>query len=247
MKLYKYINLNSKYGKENATAILERNEIYAADYRELNDPFEFSFYRTRPNQNGASPTATRLVNAIMKFSKGVISLSATNSDLLLWSHYAAGHTGVCVEFEMEKDHLLKTATKINYQENMPEIDDNDPDNFVFTKCIDWKYEAEFRVVKDKGAKKYHKIKPSCITGVYFGVRAIVKTHGWILEACQERNIPCFEAFRIARKYRVEFRQLDKIDDFASFKKYQAAKKLVADIVSGRRQSKIDRKNFPKKK
>jgi hypothetical protein len=37
---------------------------------------------------------------------GVYCLSAINDDILMWSHYAEGHRGMCLEFDTTKNVLL---------------------------------------------------------------------------------------------------------------------------------------------
>jgi len=44
----------------------------------------------------------RLQNSIN--GVGVLFLSATDRNVLLWSHYAAGHTGLCLKF-IATDHM----------------------------------------------------------------------------------------------------------------------------------------------
>lgn len=74
--------------------------------------------------------------------------------ILLWSHYADGHKGFCVEFDSTTIPLNLTH-RIVYTEVYPEADFpllNDLQMLVFllTKSYRWKYEQEFRsiIVKD---------------------------------------------------------------------------------------------------
>jgi hypothetical protein len=117
---------------------------------------------------------TRLQDTVN--SVGVLSLSATDRNILLWSHYAAGHTGLCLKFEAA-DHtpFFGRALPVTYMASYPEISvvssaSEHVDAFLLTKAIDWAYEKEYRIIDhDYGAgdKKY----PSeLLLGVIFGAR-----------------------------------------------------------------------------
>ena len=84
---------------------------------------------------------------------GVLSLSATDSNILLWSHYAAGHTGLCLKFLTSNNTpFFGLAQKVEYMPNYPEVDllNSSPveqfQAFLLTKAIDWKYEEEWRII-----------------------------------------------------------------------------------------------------
>ena len=91
---------------------------------------------------------------------GVLSLSATSDEELLWAHYADGCRGVCVEFDPNKG-LFLMAQEVQYSDATPAINriKDDPKDFltkaVFTKRTLWKYEREWRVIArwDDGFRK----------------------------------------------------------------------------------------------
>ena len=73
---------------------------------------------------------------------------------LMWGHYAASHTGVCLEFDARRNPL-PAATKVEYQTTYPARDlptiGYEP---LVTKSIDWSYEAEWRLIaEERGATK----------------------------------------------------------------------------------------------
>ena len=107
---------------------------------------------------------------------GVLSLSATDRNILLWSHYAAGHTGLCLKFEAtDQTPFFSRALPINYMPSHPEIGilslpDKQVDAFLLTKAIDWGYEEEYRII-DHVSGAGDKIFPSeHLVGVIFGAR-----------------------------------------------------------------------------
>ncbi len=68
---------------------------------------------------------------------------------LMWSHYAKGHTGVCLQFS-KSNPVFATAQKIIYTEKLPYYRiDGGPDEAQFmllTKSDEWKYKSEYRII-----------------------------------------------------------------------------------------------------
>ncbi len=106
---------------------------------------------------------------------GVLSLSATCSSILMWSHYAADHRGMCVELNVPVTDALHEVT---YSVEMPQYTLHDlfvdPDALAVlrllftTKHADWQYEKEYRVVLDRGGL-LHDV-PGPVTAVILGLR-----------------------------------------------------------------------------
>ena len=82
---------------------------------------------------------------------GVLSLSESLTENLLWSHYAAGHRGIAIEFDASVG-LFVTAQQVLYDSTEPVInriaDDGNAvlEKSVLTKSVDWQYEREWRVI-----------------------------------------------------------------------------------------------------
>ena len=89
-------------------------------------------------------------------SLGVSCFCQNADNLLMWSHYADRHKGICLKFDMFKDKtFFEISIKIDYPERYPGFDylalreDNNAlvQLLVGTKSLDWKYENEIRVAK----------------------------------------------------------------------------------------------------
>lgn len=126
--------------------------------------------------------------------RGVLSFSATWQSILMWSHYADEHRGLCLEFDTtelphdrlapvryDSDRAVKSsdihAWKIGGDEGAAK---RAFDTHFYSKAPDWRYEQEWR---DIGAKP-GECGDYRITGIYFGFRcdyavkvAIVKMLG----------------------------------------------------------------------
>jgi hypothetical protein len=91
---------------------------------------------------------------------GVLCFCKAYDNFLLWSHYAAKHTGVCIEFDMQvvmqelKNRVL--LNKVNYFKKVPtckimvvnhakDINDASFKKLLFSKHNRWKYEEEYRI------------------------------------------------------------------------------------------------------
>jgi len=110
---------------------------------------------------------------------GVVSFSSCNDDLLMWSHYAGGHNGICIEFRCtHQEHLdfFGQVQQVRYSDQLPTV------NFyttpvlhtsvalILTKARHWSYEQEWRmVVPDaKRLSNYVDLPPGIISAVYLG-------------------------------------------------------------------------------
>ena len=68
-------------------------------------------------------------------------------NLLMWSHYADGHKGICIEFNTN-NKVIGTAYRVEYRNEYPVWKLYDPDRmrYLLTKADVWKYEKEYRLI-----------------------------------------------------------------------------------------------------
>jgi hypothetical protein len=107
---------------------------------------------------------------------GVYCLSEKREDILMWSHYADAHYGLCLEFNAWPGSLFWEAYKVSYQRGYPIVNVMDIGNpealrlIVLTKSVHWEYEQEWRIVQleyDRGSG-YRSFSPDLLTGVILG-------------------------------------------------------------------------------
>jgi len=106
-------------------------------------------------------------------------------EILMWSHYANNHKGVCLEFEIFDEEIIKgQLLDINYDDNISSIDTVERlplghlslnitanGKFLKTKFKNWSYEQELRTyVLDEDVNSNGKAKPFLgrLTAIYFG-------------------------------------------------------------------------------
>lgn len=112
---------------------------------------------------------------------GVLSLSATWSSALMWSHYADEHRGICIEYDtteqahpmlMPVNYRAPRAIKTSDLWRWKARDDDDAkarvmQTYFYSKSGEWKYEKEWRDRRDESGT--HGV-PFRITAIHFGMR-----------------------------------------------------------------------------
>lgn len=114
------------------------------------------------------------------------SLSETYDNVLLWSHYAASHTGFVLAIDIDEND--RHVQKVTYQDNLPEFDidwyfsfketnDTGSQNVAYLlkdlsiKSQSWAYEREWRACR-KG-RGYYRFLPEQVKAIYFGLNCHV--------------------------------------------------------------------------
>ena len=200
MLLYKYRALSNP---ESALDILLNQRLYCSYYSELNDPFEGLFIETIPfplerilplSFLGFTPpdklNLTKSVDDLPWDSKDQIricSLSASSSNILLWSHYAEGHKGIAIELDVsgleEMIHKVRYTDELaNYSSEL--IPFPSTKELFTSKTKHWKYESEYRVLYEGN---YFNISGR-ITRILMGSR-ITPMHIKLLEKICQPEVP----------------------------------------------------------
>ena len=143
--------------------------------RELEEGIDKEVSRRQHEQPGVIHSEARQAIARVLAKTGVYSLSATNKHILMWSHYADDHKGVCLEFSLGSAPALRDrATKVTYKEELPCMsffDPKLPGVLMTTKSDAWSYEQEWRIVfpepEGPGLKS---IPDGALSGVILGCR-----------------------------------------------------------------------------
>src|SRR5688572_21539252 len=115
---------------------------------------------------------------VARFDHGVCCLTEICDDILMWSHYAAQHTGVCIGIRPDRI-ASKLFRPVEYSEVVPLLDAweyirGSAGTFVklgLTKASHWSYEKEWRTVDRAGPKQY----PGCVDRIVIGARATGQT------------------------------------------------------------------------
>lgn len=124
-------------------------------------------------------------------NKGVLSLSTKNDNILMWSHYTYNHKGVCFGFEFTEPVFLNQK-RVRYQTHYDDIwgwlhtDEEIIQRILYSKAIDWQYEDEYRIIRDKvGVERFH---PSSLKEVIFGSMMEEKDKNEIISECEKYGL-----------------------------------------------------------
>ena len=144
MRLYHFVS------PEHGLDDLKKKRVKISLINKLNDPFELQAGFTKPNEE--------IRNDFSKFKSkvskdvGIFCCSKRWHNPLLWSHYAARHTGIALGLEMpdkkaievkySKDRPLYTSESLSRQSG----NTNYLKKLSRTKFKSWKYEEEVRFV-----------------------------------------------------------------------------------------------------
>lgn len=153
-------------------------------------------------------------------SLGITCFSINPRNLLMWSHYANNHTGICFEFEVLRDFLrLSKALTVNYGTTFPVYDfftssDTEIIQSVLHKYQDWSYEDEKRIIIPDGSNKWYKFEPRALTKILIGSRTSDKQISKLLEIIELRNKAGLPTIRLLKakqhldSYKISFYSLN---------------------------------------
>jgi hypothetical protein len=107
---------------------------------------------------------------------GILCLSATGENILMWSHYGKCHTGICLGFKWSAyTPFFGRAQKVLYSENLPAVDvfnapsDRQVDHIFLTKFVDWNYEKEWRIIEHDAGPGSHVYPCELLRTITFGL------------------------------------------------------------------------------
>ncbi len=133
---------------QHAISNLENKRLKLSTIEDLNDPFDLCPLDT------TDPAVSEAANALtshFRKTTAILCFSRNWDNLLLWSHYGASHTGICLGFDIsEADPGTNYDTDVLYQPNLlqilrPEDLPDVADRFMRTKHERWSYEQEVRM------------------------------------------------------------------------------------------------------
>lgn len=153
---------------------------------------------------------------------GIFSLSCRWNSILMWSHYANCHQGICIGYWLNK--FIKTNEfgkigHVSYSKSYPIIKPRAPKNdekmisnsFIetFTKSEEWTYEDEFRLLKGFFPKvplaheRLFTIPPDFIAEVILGINISDKNKSEIIDLCCKKKIPIYQAKKVSDRFEID--------------------------------------------
>ena len=202
---YKFCPVN-----KNTLAMLIQQQIYFSDIASLNDPLEcplvqedeFLCNTVFAKGSDYEPHILSLVLPCNDKKEHNAQQSNTtlpvNNALLFFSHYAASHTGICIEYQIDKEFLQKHTkmfdTRVRYQETkrIESIED-----LFAVKNKQWAYEDEARFVAFGKEKLYDATEETGvkITRIWFGINTSEEDKDLLYKIMKRRGVQFFAAHK----------------------------------------------------
>ena len=143
---------------------------------------------------------------------GVFCLTESPDNILMWSHYAQNHEGLCFEFNFANtDSALWKARQVIYKKSYPDVNlfrdsaSKQIEANLYTKSSHWSYEKEWRIVNmGKKPDTYSFPKP-LLSGVILGCKMAKKDKEFIRSVIKKNNvaIDIFESKINRRQYKLD--------------------------------------------
>lgn len=133
----------------------------------------------------------------------VCCLSTVPDNILMWTHYADAHSGICLRFrplsqesELVTERLMhfEYALPVQYTDKRPIINvlkrspEESLNYALLTKADFWGYENEWRMIGYRQGPGYRDFPPACLDGVIFGARVSAGTRKIVLERLAKRDV-----------------------------------------------------------
>jgi Protein of unknown function (DUF2971) len=167
----------------------------------MNDAME-GFYNPTEGLRGTEEFR-RVVRRIYdaKNNSGIACFSETNTNELMWAHYADNYAGICIGYDTRSlaGGLSDQArvVRLVYGDTPPPIGEGDALNttsaarkILSHKKANWAYEREWRVLGRNGINEYEDDR--AVTAVYFGSRINSNNRDELLEGLQGLHIDFFD-------------------------------------------------------
>lgn len=246
MLVYKYRGINNELCKNNSNKIferdlktLERNQFWASDIKDLNDPCEaitdtvkvknFLNYigkKVRMKSQDDFKMVEENTDQVLSLEDkmGIYSLSKTFLDELLWAHYSNSHKGFCIEYDL--DILLQNdgsnnlhSYPITYSEHPPKIayfdiilgrQEKMIQKFGFYKSKRWEYEEEHRIITSKIGLNSYNYK--ALKSIYFGLNMDDLKKIEIMNRLKGRGIKYYQIVLKKNSYKFGVEEVKNIND-----------------------------------
>jgi len=228
--LYKYRSIAPSLRESYVRSLLAHQspKIYLSTPSEFNDPFECQPEVLVDSGDPLVAGKSRLevldtVRANLRDQMLVYSMSAINNHILMWSHYANSHRGICLGFAADgRDDIFAFAEPIVYQEALLVFDlrsDRDPiesaKNVALVKGTRWAYEQEWRIALVGRAPDRDRevaFEPATLTEVILGCEISKRDSLAVKVALAIRDSPVtlYQAHRNALKHAIEILPIGQI-------------------------------------
>lgn len=179
--------------------------------------------------NQFTPKLRRIMEEKFDELLGILSLSESPTNLLMWSHYSQNHEGFMIGFDVTHAHFNEKrskkdefgfARKVEYRHKRPNaaLMSMDGAEVFLVKAAEWKYELEWRVMRPLSNASQRiegaglpvflfSFPPECITELTIGARASSTDRQTLIDLAshisENHNIQIYNAILSETEFRVD--------------------------------------------
>jgi Protein of unknown function (DUF2971) len=120
---------------------------------------------------------------------GVVCLTTVRDNILMWSHYAGSHTGICLGYGPTQEAIdFACSYKVRYESVRPQFNlmksmvDQEIFDALITKSKDWEYEKEWRMIDHKIGERKKVYPPKALVEIVFGCSVSKENITTVLDA-----------------------------------------------------------------
>lgn len=187
---------------------LNNNEMSFSPVSFFNDPFDCDYLFQVTSKNINDNDKLKLEQTVNKTKEDekkryrIACLSEDNDSILMWSHYANNHKGVCIEYDFQEliEKFKCDLFPIIYVKRRKKYTPYDLINSsltfqksVFLKADVWSYEKEWRILKcfQNDIMQFGKdtFKPKAI---YLGYKIDEESKERLINICKDNNLECWQ-------------------------------------------------------
>jgi hypothetical protein len=125
---------------------------------------------------------------------GVLCLSKQHDEILMWSHYANFHRGICLQFDASHAYF-ENAHEVRYHAKRPRVNPfrdttiQMMDAALLAKAEQWRYEEEWRLIHYQNGPGVRKFPPEALTGILLGARITQEDERKVKDWVSDRHYP----------------------------------------------------------
>ena len=190
---------------------------------ESQKPYETYFQICKNKGINLNITAEQQIETIQKRWREIVeetkdnvricSFSEKKDSLLMWSHYAHHHQGICVEYDFSEDAANRAFLQPVYYDNklfkLKTMEDLTGISHLIASIVkskDWEYEDEWRLTISQSLNgKTEKVNSPTPKAIYLGPRYSLNNEYKRLQLkriCEENKIPMFQMKIHSTEYKV---------------------------------------------
>jgi hypothetical protein len=190
MQLYKFMSLEPF--EHVADALLGRR-LYCPKPDQLNDPLEGMLGHHIEGAEGGKPLDDQLRAGFVSMIETdrdlararVCCFSARPDSMQMWSYYAGGQKGLCLEVDVSGSE--SRIIKVEYVDDMAALKTKSPVERLAFKHSTWKHEQEYRLITVDETK--HKFLPIKINSVLISASTDPSFLLPLFELCRHLGLP----------------------------------------------------------